>query len=118
VLGYGWVSFGFRLGYLQTHTDWLFCRLWNVTFRTASLFAVAIIREQFLVLILPLVQHKRITFTPCVPTFDQRIFELHWVAFPVGYRCDDIRWLFYAFALSELALRPELQEREDACVTG
>jgi hypothetical protein len=24
VLGYGWVSFGFRLGYLQTHSRWLF----------------------------------------------------------------------------------------------
>jgi hypothetical protein len=61
-------------------------------------------------------QDKRVSFTPCVPTFNQRIFELHWVAFPVGYSCDDSRWLFDAFALSELALRPQLEKAEHACV--
>jgi hypothetical protein len=63
-------------------------------------------------------QDERISFAPCVATFDQRIFELHWVAFPVGYRCDDSCWLLYAFAFSELALRPEFEKAEDACVTG
>ena len=117
-LGFIWVIVGFRLGYLQTHSDWLFLWLWSVTFRTASFFAVAIIAEQFLVLILPLMQHKCIAFAPCIPTFDQRVFELHWVAFPVGYRCDDIRWLFYALALAKLALRPQLEKAENPCVTG
>jgi hypothetical protein len=63
-------------------------------------------------------QDKCVTFAPCVAAFYQRIFELHWVAFPVGYRCYDLRWFFDAFAFSELALRPEFQERKHACVTG
>jgi hypothetical protein len=63
-------------------------------------------------------QNEGIAFTPCIPTFDQRVFELKWVAFPVGYRCDYCRWLFYAFALAKLALRPELKKTEDPSVTG
>jgi hypothetical protein len=65
-----------------------------------------------------LVQDKRIAFAPCVATFDQRVFELQWVAFPVGYRCDYCRWLFDAFTLSELALRPQLEKAEYPSVTG
>jgi hypothetical protein len=61
-------------------------------------------------------QNKGIAFAPCVAAFYERIFELHRVAFPVGYRCDDSRWLFDAFALAKLALRPQLEKAEDACV--
>ena len=90
-LGYGWVSFGLSLGYLQTHTGWLFLWLWSVTFRTTSLFAVAIIAEQFLVLILPLMQDERIAFAPCVAAFYERVFELIRVSCPISYSCADVR---------------------------
>jgi hypothetical protein len=63
-------------------------------------------------------QDKCIAFASCVAAFYKRIFELHWVAFPVGYRCNDSRWLFYALAFSELALRPQLEKAKHACVTG
>jgi hypothetical protein len=65
-----------------------------------------------------LVQDKSVTFSPCVATFYERIFELIRVTCPVGYRCDDLRGLFDALAFSELALRPQLKKAEDSCVTG
>ena len=45
VLGFIWVCVGFRLGYLQTHSVWLFYRLWSVTFRPSAFLPIFVIAE-------------------------------------------------------------------------
>lgn len=42
-LGFTWVSFGFRLGFLQTHSGRLFRRLGSVAFGSSALFSVGVI---------------------------------------------------------------------------
>ena len=42
-LGFIWVIVGFHLGYLQTHSRWLFYRLWSVTFRPSTFLPILVI---------------------------------------------------------------------------
>ena len=44
-LGFIWVIVGLLLGYLQTHPDWLFCKLWRVIFGPSAFLPIFVIRE-------------------------------------------------------------------------
>ena len=61
-------------------------------------------------------EDEGVAITPGESAFDERLFEVIRVTFPIGYRGHDLGWLLNPFCAPELALRPEFDEGKDAGV--